>query len=132
MASGGPPGLRIGRRVADAVAPGFTSIGVAGVVTGVAFFLLEKWVLWRHCHDDEACHVHSTAAKLVIVGDTFHTFVDGAVIAAAFLCMTSVLNFMEQRCEPPAIRGIVPVRWSHCMMSSPSRHTRKNGMPAAM
>ena len=49
----------------------------------VAFFLLEKWVLWRHCHDDEACHVHSTAAKLVIVGDTFHTFVDGAVIAGA-------------------------------------------------
>jgi zinc and cadmium transporter len=51
----------------------------------VSFFLLEKWVLWRHCHDDEACHVHSTAAKLVIVGDAFHTFVDGAVIAAAVL-----------------------------------------------
>ena len=51
----------------------------------VCFFLLEKWVLWRHCHDDEACRVHSTAAKLVIVGDSFHTFVDGAVIAAAVL-----------------------------------------------
>jgi zinc and cadmium transporter len=51
----------------------------------VAFFLLEKWVLWRHCHDDEECHVHSTAATLVIIGDAFHTFVDGAVIAAAVL-----------------------------------------------
>jgi zinc and cadmium transporter len=51
----------------------------------VSFFLLEKWVLWRHCHDDEKCHVHSTAARLVIVGDSFHTFVDGAVIAAAVL-----------------------------------------------
>ncbi len=51
----------------------------------VSFFLLEKWVLWRHCHDDEKCHVHSTAARLVIVGDAFHTFVDGAVIAAAVL-----------------------------------------------
>ena len=51
----------------------------------LAFFLLEKWVLWRHCHDDEACHVHNTAASLVIVGDAFHTFVDGAVIAAAVL-----------------------------------------------
>ena len=51
----------------------------------VAFFLLEKWVLWRHCHEDEQCHVHSTAAASVFVGDAFHTFVDGAVIAAAVL-----------------------------------------------
>ena len=51
----------------------------------LAFFLLEKAVLWRHCHDEEACRVHSTAASLVIVGDAFHTFVDGAVIAAAVL-----------------------------------------------
>jgi zinc and cadmium transporter len=52
----------------------------------LAFFLLEKLVLWRHCHDTDACEVHtSTAASLVIVGDAFHTFVDGAVIAAAVL-----------------------------------------------
>ena len=29
--------------------------------------------------------MHSTAASLVIIGDAFHTFVDGAVIAAAVL-----------------------------------------------
>jgi zinc and cadmium transporter len=51
----------------------------------VSFFLLEKAVIWRHCHHDEDCHVHSTAASLVIIGDAFHTFVDGAVIAAAVL-----------------------------------------------
>jgi zinc and cadmium transporter len=51
----------------------------------LAFFLLEKFVLWRHCHEDEVCSVHSTAASLVIIGDAFHTFVDGAVIAAAVL-----------------------------------------------
>ena len=51
----------------------------------LSFFLLEKGVIWRHCHDDEQCHVHNTAASLVIVGDAFHTFVDGAVIAAAVL-----------------------------------------------
>jgi zinc and cadmium transporter len=52
----------------------------------LAFFLLEKLVLWRHCHDTAACEVHtSSAASLVIVGDAFHTFVDGAVIAAAVL-----------------------------------------------
>ncbi len=52
----------------------------------LAFFLLEKLVLWRHCHDTQECEVHtSSAASLVIVGDAFHTFVDGAVIAAAVL-----------------------------------------------
>jgi len=52
----------------------------------LAFFLLEKFVLWRHCHDTHECEVHtSSAASLVIVGDAFHTFVDGAVIAAAVL-----------------------------------------------
>jgi zinc and cadmium transporter len=52
----------------------------------LAFFLLEKLVLWRHCHDTDECEVHtSSAASLVIVGDAFHTFVDGAVIAAAVL-----------------------------------------------
>ena len=56
---------------------------LAGVL---AFFLLEKLVLWRHCHDTHECEVHtSSAASLVIIGDAFHTFVDGAVIAAAVI-----------------------------------------------
>jgi zinc and cadmium transporter len=50
----------------------------------VLFFVLEKFVLWRHCHDDE-CKVHGRAAPLILIGDAFHNFVDGAVIAAAFL-----------------------------------------------
>jgi zinc and cadmium transporter len=62
--------------------PAFTTL-LGGVL---AFFLLEKFVLWRHCHDTHECEVHtSSAASLVIVGDAFHTFVDGAVIAAAVL-----------------------------------------------
>jgi zinc and cadmium transporter len=66
------------------LAPG-TALGT--LLCGVlAFFLLEKLVLWRHCHDTHACEVHtSSAASLVIVGDAFHTFVDGTVIAAAVL-----------------------------------------------
>ena len=56
---------------------------LGGVMT---FFMLEKAVLWRHCHDEHECEVHtSSAASLVIIGDAFHTFVDGAVIAAAVL-----------------------------------------------
>jgi zinc and cadmium transporter len=61
------------------------SSALATLLAGVmSFFLLEKLVIWRHCHDSQECEVHtSSAASLVIIGDAFHTFVDGAVIAAA-------------------------------------------------
>jgi zinc and cadmium transporter len=55
---------------------------LAGILT---FFILEKLVLWRHCHADESCEIHSSTATLVIIGDAVHTFVDGVVIAAAAL-----------------------------------------------
>jgi len=55
---------------------------LAGILT---FFMLEKLVLWRHCHGDESCEIHRSTAVLVIVGDAVHTFVDGVVIAAAAL-----------------------------------------------
>ena len=51
------------------------------------FFVLEKLVLWRHCHIHD-CEVHESTVFPVLVGDSFHNFVDGAVIAAAV--MTSV------------------------------------------
>jgi zinc and cadmium transporter len=54
---------------------------LAGILT---FFVLEKLVLLRHCHTDE-CHVHSSTAPLVIIGDAFHNFMDGAIVCAAVL-----------------------------------------------
>jgi zinc and cadmium transporter len=48
------------------------------------FFLLEKLVLWRHCHTHD-CEVHDGAVLPVLVGDAFHNFVDGAVVAAAVI-----------------------------------------------
>ena len=48
------------------------------------FFLLEKALVWRHCHD-EACDVHAAAGPLLLIGDGLHNFIDGVVIAAAFL-----------------------------------------------
>ncbi len=72
------------------------------VLIGILFFfILEKLVLWRHCHleDCEAHdllhgkettvsqhnHDYGRSGMMVIVGDTFHNFVDGILIAAAFM-----------------------------------------------
>jgi zinc and cadmium transporter len=48
------------------------------------FFVLEKLVLWRHCHTHD-CEVHDGTVVGVMVGDSFHNFVDGAVICAAVM-----------------------------------------------
>lgn len=50
----------------------------------MSFFVLEKIVLWRHCHD-ESCEIHGAAGPLILTGDALHNFVDGVVIAAGFL-----------------------------------------------
>lgn len=77
------------------------------------FFVLEKMVLWRHCHQD-VCEVHvnpephghlhghahnhnhghdhfdparrdRASAMLILIGDGFHNVLDGVLIAAAFM-----------------------------------------------
>jgi zinc and cadmium transporter len=71
----------------------------ATVLFGImVFFVLEKLVLWRHCHHDHCeaheahapAHDHGRSGMLILVGDTFHNFVDGILIAAAFLESTEL------------------------------------------
>lgn len=71
----------------------------ATVLFGIMFFfVLEKLVLWRHCHHDHCeaheaqapAHDHGRSGLLILVGDTFHNFVDGVLIAAAFLESTEL------------------------------------------
>jgi zinc and cadmium transporter len=57
------------------------SLALLGVLL---FFLLEKTLLWRHCHDP-ACPTHAAAGYLLLIGDGLHNLVDGLVIGAAFV-----------------------------------------------
>ena len=62
----------------------------------LVFFILEKLLLWRHCHLSE-CEAHESSAPvmssddhgrsgmMIVLGDTFHNFVDGILIAVAFM-----------------------------------------------
>lgn len=68
--------------------PAHTVMGIllAGLM---AFFLLESLLLYRHCHEQN-CPVHSTSGALILIGDAFHNFLDGLVIASAFLTSSPV------------------------------------------
>jgi len=76
----------------------------AAILAGIfGFFVLEKLLLWRHCHTENcevhdphaarerpSGHDHGRSGALIMVGDTVHNFVDGVLIAAAFLQSTEL------------------------------------------
>jgi zinc and cadmium transporter len=50
----------------------------------VVFFIIEKAVLWRTCHERDCPRHQNASAQLIIIGDAFHNAIDGIVIASAF------------------------------------------------
>lgn len=61
-------------------------VGISFSLLGgiLAFFILEKFIHWHHCHDI-GCEEHNQSFSYVImIGDGAHNFIDGMIIAASY------------------------------------------------
>jgi len=60
--------------------------GLLLVLAGVVlFFVIEKLLIWSHCHGNECDIHHESKPYVMMVGDTVHNFIDGIIVAASFL-----------------------------------------------
>ena len=56
------------------------------VLAGIlVFFILEKFISWRHCHIPTSKNHPHPLALMNLIGDAFHNFIDGMLIGGSFL-----------------------------------------------
>ncbi|MDD5681652.1 MAG: ZIP family metal transporter [Candidatus Omnitrophica bacterium] len=53
------------------------------IVGFILFFILEKYLHWRHCHKGK-CEIH-TFTYVNLIGDGVHNFIDGLIIGSSFV-----------------------------------------------
>lgn len=53
-----------------------------GILT---FFVLEKFICWRHCHVPTSDEHHHALGFMNLIGDGFHNLIDGMIIAGSYL-----------------------------------------------
>lgn len=61
------------------------------VILGVLiFFVLEKFLRWRHCHIPESKQHHHPVIFMNLIGDTVHNLIDGILIGVSFLASVPI------------------------------------------